>query len=294
MITFLQHVVDGLSVGSTYALLALGLTLVYGVMGLINFAYGMIIIWAGYALAVATTLDLPFWIGALSAVSVATGLSLVLGVLAFRPFLNAPPATLLITSFGVELALQATAVLVFGEPARVIATPMSFGHVWRVHGLRLPAIEVGSIVLAVLVIAALDFLLRHTALGLELRATAENRSIARLFSVRPGRVVLVAFAISGAIAGLVSIPYFARLGAVTPRGDLYPTINAFIAIALGGLGSIRGAIVGGLALGMLQTIFDVTLPSSILGYQDAFVFAVIILILVWRPGGLSGRVPEFT
>ena len=200
--------------------------------------------------------------------------------------------TLLITSFGVELALQAIAILFFGNSPRVIQTPTWLGHVWRLGGVRFPAIEVAAIVLAFAVTAGLYWVLHRTSLGLQVRAAAEDRPTASLLAVKPERVVIFVFAISGLIVGLVSVLWFANLGTVTPTGDLNPTIQAFVAIVLGGLGSVSGAVIGGFVLGGLYTFFSVALPASILPYQDVLVFVLVIAILMWRPNGIAGRVLE--
>jgi branched-chain amino acid transport system permease protein len=290
----LQHLVDALSVGSTYALLALGLTLLFSVMGLINFAYGDLIVWCGYLLSVLENHGVSFWWSIPILLAFATLLSIAIWFLAFRPFGDAPPITLLLTSFGVALALEALALLVFGPDPRAYGVPESVGHVWMVGGVRIPLIEAATIGAAFLVVVVLELVLRHTSLGLELVATAENRAITQLMGVRTGRVLLAAFAISGAIAGVVAVLELPRLGAVTSQAGLTPTISAFVAVILGGLGSVRGAIAGGLVLGALETGFAAWLPSSVLSYQEAFVFVLVIVLVTLRPGGLVGRTAEAT
>jgi branched-chain amino acid transport system permease protein len=287
-------VVDALSVGSTYALLALGLTLLFSVMGLINFAYGDLIVWCGYGLYVTESVGISFWWAIPLIIAWAAILSVAIWYLAFRPFHDAPPITLLLTSFGVALVLEATALLVFGPSPKAFTVPDSLGHVWTLGGVRFPLIEVLTIGVGAIVVALLDVLLRRTTLGLQLLATAENRSVAQLMGVRVNRVVLAAFCISGIIAGIVAVLVLPRLGAVTSQAGLTPTIAAFVAIILGGLGSIRGAIAGGLVLGALETFFAAWLPSQWLAYQQAFVFLLIVLLVSLRPGGLAGRVVAVT
>jgi branched-chain amino acid transport system permease protein len=258
-----QHVVDALSVGSTYALLALGLTLVFSVMNLINFAYGMLLVWAGYAAIVMLDAGVPFLLTVPVCIVFATVLSIVIGWVAFRPFIGAPPITLLITSFGVLLVIQYIAILIFGERPEILRLPSLFGEVVEIAGVRIPVLELITIGTAVVVVAIFYALLN------------------------PDRVLMIAFAISGAIAGVVGLLWFAKVGAITPRADLDPTINAFIALVLGGLGSTRGALIGGLALGAIEVTMAATLPDGALGYQPAIVFAAVIAILIVRPGGLG-------
>lgn len=288
MTGFVQHVVDALSVGSTYALLALGLTLVFSVMNLINFAYGMMLVWSAYAAYVMLDIGVPFVVMVPLCILFATLVSMGIGRIAFRPFIGAPPITLLITSFGVLLVIQYLAILGFGEQPRILRLPSFFGDVANVGPIRVPVLELITIGTAAAVVGVFYLVLNRTAFGAQLRAAAERPDVTRLMGVKPDRVLMIAFAISGAIAGVVGLLWFAKVGAITPRSDLDPTIKAFIALVLGGLGSTRGAILGGLALGAIEVTLSSALPGDALGYQPAIVFAAVIAILILRPSGLSG------
>jgi branched-chain amino acid transport system permease protein len=292
MTDLVQHVVDALSVGSTYALLALGLTLVFSVMRLINFAYGMMLVWAGYIAIVLLDAGVPFLLMVPACIAFATLLSMVIGRVAFRPFIGAPAITLLITSFAVLLVIQYVAIVFFGERPRILRLPSWFTDVVQVAGVRVPVLELITIGTAVVVVAIFYALLHRTAFGAQLRAAAELPDVTRLMGVKPDRVLMTAFAISGAIAGVVGLLWFAKVGAITPRSDLDPTIKAFIALVLGGLGSTRGALIGGLVLGALEVGMAATLPGGALDFQPAIVFAAVIAILILRPGGLGGTAAE--
>jgi branched-chain amino acid transport system permease protein len=288
VILVMQRVLDALSVGSTYALLALGLTLVYSVMNLINFAYGMMLVWSAFIAVVLVNANLPAPLVLLACIAFSALLSVGVGRLAFQPFLTAPPVTLLITSFGVELVLQYAAIVVFGENPRILQVPPVFNQVMHLGGVRLPVSELTTIGVAVIVFALLYLVLNRTSFGMQIRAAAELPDIARLMGVSPGTVLTAVFAISGIIAGLVGVLWFAQVGAVTPRSDIDPTFKAFIAIVLGGLGNARGAIVGGLALGAIEVLLSAVLPQNAIGYIDGIVFATVIAILLFRPAGLVG------
>jgi branched-chain amino acid transport system permease protein len=294
MTAFIQHVVDALSVGSTYALLALGLTLVFSVMNLINFAYGMMLVWSGYIGMGVINAGVPFVLTVPVVIIFATLLSMAIGWVAFRPFIGAPPITLLITSFGVLLVIQYIAIVIYGEGPRILQLPALFSKDAHIGAIRVPVLELITIGTGIVVVALFYALLQRTSFGAQLRAAAESPNVARLMGVKPDRVLMIAFAISGAIAGVVGLLWFAKVGALTPRSDLNPTIEAFIAVVLGGLGSIRGALLGGLALGALETLMDVALPNSALGYEQAIVFAVVIALLILRPSGLAGTTREAT
>ena len=288
MTTFVQHVIDALSVGSTYALLALSLTLVFSVMNLINFAFGMMLVWGGYAAIVLLDWGVPFALMVPLCIAFSVLLSMAIGRVAFRPFIGAPAITLLITSFGVLLVIQYAAIVIFGEGPRILQLPDFFSEVKHIGGLRIPALEIITIVSALVVVAIFYGLLNRTAFGAQIRASAEQPQVTRLMGVKPDRVLMIVFAISGAITGVAALLWWAKVGAITPRSDLEPTIEAFIALVLGGLGSARGALIGGLALGAVEEFMTTTLPSSALGYQPAIVFAAVIAILLVRPRGLSG------
>jgi branched-chain amino acid transport system permease protein len=292
MSNLIQHVVDALSVGSTYALLALGLTLVFSVMNLINFAYGMMLVWAAYAAYVMLDHGVPFALMVPLCILFATFVSMLIGRVAFRPFIGAPPITLLITSFGVLLVIQYLAILFFGEQPQILRLPSFFGDVVEIGSVRVPVLELITIGTSAVVVGVFYWVLDRTAFGAQLRAAAELPDVSRLMGVKPDRVLMIAFAISGAIAGVVGLLWFAKVGAITPRSDLDPTIKAFIALVLGGLGSTRGALLGGLALGAIEVGLSATLPDSALGYQPAIVFAAVIAILILRPSGLSGTTVE--
>lgn len=286
---FIQYLLDALSVGSTYAMLALGLTLVFSVMNLINFAYGLLLVAAGYTVYALGASGLPFWLIALLAVAASTLLSMAMGRIAFKPFIGAPPITLLISSFGVLLVGQYAAIVIFGEQPRIVQAPSYLTTVITFGELRIPAIQVAAIAAGIVVVGSFYALLYRTSFGMRLRASAEIPSTARLMGIKPDRVLMYAFAVSGVIAGVAGLIWFIKVGAVTPRADLEPTLKAFIGLVLGGLGRISGAILGGLALGAIEVSLSVLLPDTLLVFTPSIVFLIVILILVLRPEGLSAR-----
>lgn len=288
MTSLLQSILDALSVGSMYALLALGLTLVFSVMNLINFAYGLLLVWTAYGVVLLADAGTPFWLIVPLAIILTTLLSLAMGYFAFRPFIGAPQTTLLITSFGVLLVTQYLAILMFGEAPKVLDVPESLGNVWHLGELRLPVLQVLTIGAAALTVLGFYLLLNRTTYGAQLRAAAELPDVARLMGIRPNRVLMGAFAISGVIAGIVGLLWFVKIGVVTPRSDLEPTLKAFIALVLGGLGRPVGAIYGGLLLGAIEVAMSQLLPDSTIRYTAAIVFTLVIAMLLIRPQGIAG------
>lgn len=288
MNTLVQAVLDALSVGSMYALLALGLTLVFSVMNLINFAYGIMLVWSAYTLSVVADLAPGFLVGALVAIAASTVLSVALGYIAFRPFIGKAQSTLLITSFGVLLAVQYVAIVAFGEQPRVLPIPDWLARVITVGDLRVPVLQLVTIAITAVLVTAFYLLLGRTSYGAQLRAAAERPEVARLMGIKPNRVLMLAFVISGVIAGVVGVLWFARAGAITPRSDLEPTLKAFVALILGGLGRPSGAIYGGIALGAIEVSMSLLLPVGAIPYTASIVFALVILMLLFRPQGIVG------
>ena len=285
----LQLVVDSLSTGAIYMMLALGISVVFSVMGLVNFAYGMMIVWFGLILHLLASLALPYWLSLTLTLISSILLSMLLARAVFLQFVGAPPAALLLASFGIAIVLQSIAIAIFGEAPRVVPTPglLQQSLDWVV--VRVSVLQLFAIGLGLMLLIALEFLIGRTRIGMEIRAVAESPETARMMAVRSDRVLLFVFAISGLIAGLVSFIWFAQLGSVTPRGDLNPTLKAFIAVVIGGLGTIRGAVLGGLALGILETTMLDLIGASLSVYQQTFVFVLVILILLLRPQGIAGR-----
>lgn len=290
-----QYTVDAVSAGSTYVLLGLGLTLVFSVMGLINFAYGTLIVWGGYTIAELSAHGVGMVPSLIAMVLVVIVLSVAMAQVAFRPFRNAPPATLLLTSFGVLLVMQAIAITAFGDTSLVLVpTPEFLSQGFSVGSVRVTWLAVANVIGMLSVLAGLELILTKSRLGLQLRAVAEDSDVAQLLGVRSDRVLLVAFAISGVATAVAAFLWLAKTGTVSPRADLAPTLKAFIVVVIGGLGTIRGAVVGGLLLGVFETLLTAYLPESLTNYQLTFVFVILTVILVFRPQGLLGRQVEIS
>jgi branched-chain amino acid transport system permease protein len=286
---FLQFLADSLSAGSTYVLLGLGLSLVFSVMGLINFAYGTLIVWAGYAIVELDGWGLPYPLTiALMCLFVAV-LSVLMGQIAFRPFLRAPPSTLLLTSFGVALASQAIVIYVFGESPRSVPLPSWVGNSVTHGAVHINVLQLITIGVAALVLVLLLVVLRRTTLGLYIRAAAEDEATSRLVGIPASSVLTAVFAISGLISGVVAFLWLAKVGTIDPRADLTPTLKAFIVVVLGGIGTIEGAVIGGLLLGLFEAGTATYLPTALISYQQSIAFALVTAVLLFRPQGLVGR-----
>jgi branched-chain amino acid transport system permease protein len=279
-----QNLIDALALGSLYALIALGVAVIYTVMGMMNFAQGEFIMLPAYALYVLA--GLPF--------AVALGGALVAGVvvavlaerIAFRPVREADLSAQLVTSLAVATILQSAVMAAVDTRSQSVATPAALGGSSEIAGIAFPNLELVTLMLTAAVLAGLTWLFYRTRVGLEMRAAAENFEMARLLGVRADRVILVAFAISGLLAALVGVFLVAQTGQVSPTMGLTPVVVGFVAVTIGGFGRISGAVVGGIVLGALSSLLGAYLPDGLAPFRDAFVFSLPVLILVFRPEGL--------
>jgi branched-chain amino acid transport system permease protein len=305
--TFLQQIVNGIVLGSVYALVALGYTMVYGILGLINFAHGeVVMIGALTALTViralaASDTGLPgpaiVGLGLLAAVPVCMILAFSMERLAYRPLRKAPRLAPLITAIGLSIVLQTVAMLVWGRkyhsfPPVLSATPHTF------LGANITDVQLLIVALAALVMGALWLLVHRTKLGRAMRATAENQAVAGLMGVNINTVVSATFVIGAGLAALAGVMVSANYGLAHYYMGFILGLKAFTAAVLGGIGNLGGAMLGGLLLGVIESLgagYIGDLTGGFLGshYQDVFAFFVLILVLVFRPSGLVGeRVAE--
>ena len=282
-----QQMMNAFAFGAEYALLALGLAIVFSIMGLVNFAHGEMIAVGGYSMVAMAALSLGnpmIVIGfALLAAVVA---SVTLERVAFRPVRYADPTTGLLTAFGVSIILQNLFLLLVSP--RPIAVTSLYCLEWSIPigMVSISSLQLFEALTTIIVIVALMLFLRQTSLGLAMRAAALDFEMVRLTGIRANRVFAMAFMISGMLAGIACIFIMARRGSVDPHLGFDPVLKAFVACVVGGFGSLPGAVLGGFLLGVVEVAMLVLLPQSLGGMTDAFVFGIIALVLVWRPNGI--------
>lgn len=280
----LQNVIDAVSLGAVYALAALGIGLIFGIMRLINFAHGELIMIGGYALYVLA--GHPYLVMGLAAVLVVAIMALGMERLAFRPLRRANPASLLIASFAVSYLLQHVVLVVFGSRPTGVDFLSVLNESVEFSGLRIPRLQLATIAITLVLIGVLAAFFRFTSAGVRMRAAAEDFTMARLVGVRANSVIAVAFAVSGLLASIVSLFLVAQSGTVSYKMGVNMVLVAFVASVVGGMGSLVGAALGGFLLGVVSVAFQASLPVEIRPYRDAFVFLVFIGFLLWRPQGL--------
>lgn len=282
---FVQNAIDGVALGSLYALFGLGIALIFGIMQLINFAYGELMMVAGYCLVV--LVGHPPWPLLVAATVVAAILfALSMERVAFRPVRGASPPTLLITSFAVSFLLQNIAVASFGALPRGVNISTSILRPFEIGSIVIPRLDVLIVVVTAVLLVALALFLSKTTIGVQMRASAENFRMARILGVRANVVIAVAFAISGVLAASSAILLVLQTGSVSPTLGVQPVLVAFIATVLGGMGSLRGAVLGGLLLGIVTIALQAYLPLELRYYRDAFAYGAVIAVLLLRPQGL--------
>ena len=302
---FLQQIVNGLVLGSIYALIALGYTMVYGVLGIINFAHGEVLMIGAMVslsllrLIMGMTADLPGWLTLLIVLPLTmafcAGLSYWIERIAYRSLRNAPRLAPLISAIGMSILLQTIAMLIWSRnpmtyPQLLPSNPIELGST----GATITGKEIVIIVTALLVMCGLLFLVEKTKLGRAMRATAEQTQIASLMGVNPNRVISITFMLGGALAGLAGVMIASNYGNVHFYMGFIPGLKAFTAAVLGGIGNLQGAMLGGLLLGLIESLgagYIGELTGGVFGsnYQDIFAFLVLILVLVLRPTGLLGE-----
>lgn len=283
----LEFIINTISLGSLYAMLALGLVIIYGILRLVNFAYGELIMVGGYTLfLLAGFTPLPWLFIALLAVLVAMFTSLFTELVAFRPVREKSLTAMLVTSFAVSTLLQNGALLIISPRARAVVLPQIFQTSVMIAGTSVPWRNILTILTSLVMLVLLTLLLRHTVLGIALRAAADNFTMTRMLGVPANTVISAAFAISGIMAGIVAIFWISRSATVTPTLGAPPLLVAFVATVIGGMRSLTGAVVGGFVYAIVISLLGVLLPPGLLEFREAFMFVFVITILLFRPQGL--------
>ena len=283
----LQNAIDAISLGAVYALAALGIGLIFSIMRLINFAHGELIMVGGFSLYALA--GQPYLVMGLAAVLVAAILALGMERVAFRPLRKASPATLLISSFAVSYLLQHVVLMIFGSRPMGVDFLPQLGDSVELGSLRVPELQLAAIVVTILSMTGLALFFRRSRIGVEMRAAAEDFTMARLLGVRANRVIAVAFVISGVLASMVSLYLVAQTGTVSYKMGVNMVLIAFVASVIGGMGSLTGAALGGFLVGIVSVSLQAYLPVDLRPYRDAFVFLAFIAFLLWRPQGLMTR-----
>ncbi|GAA1844348.1 branched-chain amino acid ABC transporter permease [Pseudonocardia ailaonensis] len=272
--------------GGLYAVVPIGVAPVFSVMRLVNFAHSSLLLVGAYAIFFFGPSGPLVWIPLVVVACVAA--APLLESAAFRPLQVADVTTLMIASFAISLVVQSVAQLTAGNVAKPLVMPACFISSESLGGIRVQAIAMATILTTAVTLVLLALFLRRTTFGLQMRAVAENLTMARLLGVRVNAVLPAAFGITGLLAAVAAILFAGQVGTVTPQFDFSIVIKGFIACVVGGMGSLPGAAIGGFVLGVLTTLLQAVLPAGLADYGDGFLYVAVILILLARPQGIRG------
>ncbi len=284
--SILEQLINGLRTGSIYALIAIGYTMVYGIAKMINFAHGDIIMVGAYALYVySSILKLPLILAIILTVATCSVLGIITEKIAYKPLRNAPSLAVLITAIGMSFLLQNVALLIFK------ATPIPFASVVNVEGIRLGSLYISGttlVTLGVTIVAmiALTLFVNKTKAGRAMRAVSEDRGAAELMGISVNGTISLTFAIGSGLAAVAGILYISQYETLMPTLGALPGIKAFVAAVLGGIGSIPGAMFGGIILGIIESLSKAYISTQL---SDAIVYGVLVVVLLVKPSGLLGK-----
>lgn len=288
MMNFLSYLINGISLGSVYAIIALGYTMVYGIAKMLNFAHGDIIMVGGFtAFTVVSTMGGSPIVGILAAVVICTVLGVAVERIAYRPLRDASPLAVLITAIGVSYLLQNVALLMFGSNARQFTSVVDLPPLKLAGGeLSISSVTIVTILACVAIMAGLMFFINKTKIGQAMLAVSEDRGAATLMGINVNRTIAITFAIGSALAAIAGVLLCSAYPSLTPYTGSMPGIKAFVAAVFGGIGSIPGALIGGVLLGVIENLTKAYISSQL---SDAIVFSVLIIVLLVRPTGILGK-----
>lgn len=286
--SFLSYLINGISLGSVYAIIALGYTMVYGIAKMLNFAHGDIIMVGAFsAFTVISTLGMPPVLGVLASVIVCTLLGVTIERIAYKPLRGASPLAVLITAIGVSYFLQNLALLIFGSNTKQFTSVVNLPTLKLAGGaLSISAVTIITILTCVVVMVALTSFINKTKMGQAMLAVSEDNGAATLMGINVNGTIALTFAIGSALTAVAGVLYCSAYPNLSPYTGAMPGIKAFVAAVFGGIGSIPGAFIGGIILGVIEALSKAYISSQL---SDAIVFAVLIVVLLVRPTGILGK-----
>lgn len=287
-----QQLVNGLALGSLYALVAIGFSMIYGIVRLINFAHGDLVMIGAFATLAMVGTGVPWPLILVFVLLIGALAGATIGTVVFRPLIGAPQVTGFIATLAVSIVIQNTALMILSGQPRNFLFPAAMRQRIDFGGVSASVTDLTIIGLTAVLIAVLLFVVYRTRLGTAMRATAENIMAARLMGIAVDRTIVAAFAIGSGLAAVAGLLWGGKFGQIDPLLGFVPGLKAFVACVIGGVGSIGGALLGGYLLGLAEVLFVGLMPPAVSGYRDSFVFLLLIVILLIRPSGLFVRHAE--
>ncbi|MFZ5968732.1 MAG: branched-chain amino acid ABC transporter permease [Bacillota bacterium] len=287
--TFMQHLANGISLGSLYALIAIGYTMVYGILRLINFAHGDIFMIGTYAAFYGIALvSMPWWLSFIVAIVVTGLFGMLVEKAAYRPLRNSPKISVLISAIGVSFLIENLAVVIFGGRPKAFPIPDMFNKIINIGGVSIVSLTFYIPVITLLLLVVLVYIINKTKTGMAMRAVSKDYEAARLMAIDVDKVISLTFGIGSVLAAIGGIMWGLKFPQLIPLMGVMPGLKCFIAAVIGGIGDIKGAVLGGFILGLGEIMIVAMLPA-LTGYRDAFAFIFLIAILLIKPTGLMGQ-----
>ncbi|MDR0552182.1 MAG: branched-chain amino acid ABC transporter permease [Spirochaetaceae bacterium] len=286
---FLQHLSNALSLGSLYALIAIGYTMVYGILRLINFAHGDVFMLGGYiAFYCITVFFMPWWAGFAVAFCLTGIFGIALERVAYKPLRSSPKISIMISAIGASFLIENLAIVIFGGRPKGFEAPDFFSAVLHFGSVSIVAISIVIPILTAVLLGLLVFIIHGTKTGMAMRAVSTDLNAARLMAIDVNRVVSFTFGAGSALAAVGGVMWAIKYPQLNPTMGMIPGLKCFIAAVVGGIGNITGAVLGGLLLGLIEIMIIAFLPT-LTGYRDAFAFILLIVVLLVKPSGLLGK-----
>ena len=286
--SFISYLVTGISLGSVYAIIALGYTMVYGIAKMLNFAHGDVIMIGGYVVFVSVSnLGINPYVAILISMAVCTVLGVVVEKVAYKPLRNASPLAVLITAIGVSYLLQNVALLIFGSDTKAFTSVVTMKNITLFDGqLIIPGVAVVTVLACIVIMIGLSLFIKKTKAGRAMVAVSEDKGAAQLMGINVNGTISLTFAIGSGLAAIAGVLLCSAYPSLTPYTGAMPGIKAFVAAVFGGIGSIPGAMIGGILLGIIENLSKAYISSQM---ADAIVFAVLIIVFLVRPTGILGK-----
>ena len=285
---FSAQLISAIKLGSIYALVAIGYSIVYSIMGMINFAHGELLMVATFALWVLSNAGIPFGVAVVLAILITVFFGIMIERIAYRPIRNAGEATQIITSLAVSIFLEALCQAIFNSSSKALIIPDFFSKTFQILGTTVSVIDIVTLACTAALTIIVVLILQKTSVGKAMRAVADNPEAADLVGIDKNRIITVAFIMGSVLAAVAGILYSGKYTSFSNDMGFMLGVKAFIAAVLGGLGSLAGAVAGGYIMAVLEVFFSGYLPGNVASYQTAFTFIVLILVLLIRPNGLFG------
>ena len=284
--SFIEQLINGLNTGSIYALIALGYTMVYGIAKMLNFAHGDVIMISGYVLVACISTGVSPFIALIITVLFCTLLGVLIEKVAYKPLRKASPLTVLITAIGVSYLLQSIALLVYGSNQKKVGSIVEIPSI-EIGGMVLTGASVATLGVTTIIMIGLTYFINKTKMGKAMLAVSEDKGAAQLMGINVDKTISITFAIGSALAAIAGVLYFSTYTYVDPYTGSMIGIKAFVAAVFGGIGSIPGAMIGGILLGIIESLSKAYISTAL---SDAIVFSVLIIVLLVKPSGLLGKI----